>query len=51
MICSEDELGLGDDHSGIIVLPDDIQTGIAASEYFKIETSSIRRGAVTRVHR
>ncbi len=33
MICAEDELGLGNDHSGIIVLPDDVEVGMAARDY------------------
>lgn len=37
MICSEDELGLGDDHSGIVVLPSDVPIGTTAREYFQIE--------------
>lgn len=37
MICAEDELGLGNDHSGIIVLPDDVEVGMAARDYYKIE--------------
>lgn len=34
MICAEDELGIGDSHDGILVLSDDIQVGIEASELF-----------------
>jgi phenylalanyl-tRNA synthetase beta chain len=37
MICAEDELGLGDDHSGITVLPSDVPVGTLASTYYKIE--------------
>jgi phenylalanyl-tRNA synthetase beta chain len=34
MICAEDELGLGDDHKGIMVLPDNYEIGKAFSDYF-----------------
>jgi len=34
MICAEDEIGLGNDHNGIIVLPKDVLTGLAASAHF-----------------
>jgi len=37
MICAEDELGLGHDHSGIIVLPPDTPVGMQASEYFNLK--------------
>ena len=33
MICSELELGLGEDHTGIIVLPDDAQVGTPLDSY------------------
>ena len=33
MICSAVELGLGDDHSGIIVLPDDAPVGALLDDY------------------
>ena len=33
MICSELELGMGDDHNGIIVLPDDAPLGKPLSDY------------------
>jgi phenylalanyl-tRNA synthetase beta chain len=34
MICAEDELGLGHDHAGIMVLPPDTPLGISAAQYF-----------------
>ena len=37
MICAEDELGLGESHDGIIVLPDDVEVGMNASQYFEVE--------------
>ena len=33
MVCSERELGLGDDHTGILVLPEDAPIGASLSEY------------------
>jgi len=41
MICSEIELGLGDDHEGIMVLDSSTPVGIPASEHFKIETDVV----------
>ncbi|RMF25949.1 MAG: phenylalanine--tRNA ligase subunit beta, partial [Bacteroidetes bacterium] len=41
MICAEDELGLGTDHSGILVLPADTPVGIPASEVFPIERDTV----------
>lgn len=35
MICAEDEIGLGTDHAGIIVLPETAVPGSPASGYFK----------------
>ncbi|MEX1187665.1 MAG: phenylalanine--tRNA ligase subunit beta [Bacteroidia bacterium] len=37
MICAEDEIGLGESHAGIIVLPADAQLGMAASDYYGIK--------------
>lgn len=41
MICAEDELGLGNSHDGIMVLPDDTPIGKKASSYFKVEKDTI----------
>ncbi len=41
MICAEDEIGIGTEHAGILVLPDDIEIGTFAKDYFKIEKDTI----------
>jgi phenylalanyl-tRNA synthetase beta chain len=41
MICAEDEIGIGESHAGIMVLPADVTAGSAASEYFKPYTDWI----------
>ncbi len=41
MICAEDELGLGQSHEGIKVLPADAQIGQAAAEYYNIESDYV----------
>lgn len=41
MICAEDEIGLGESHAGIMVLPDETPIGMAAADYFKIENDYI----------
>lgn len=41
MICAEDEIGLGTDHAGIIVLPADAVPGAPALKYFEVYTDWI----------
>lgn len=41
MICAEDELGLGHDHSGIIILPSDTPLGRSAADYFQKESDTV----------
>jgi phenylalanyl-tRNA synthetase beta chain len=36
MICAEDEIGLGDSHAGIMVLPEDAPVGTFAAAYFNV---------------
>ncbi|MVN21042.1 phenylalanine--tRNA ligase subunit beta [Mucilaginibacter arboris] len=37
MICAEDEIGLGTDHAGIMVLDENAEIGSLAKDYFKLE--------------
>ena len=41
MICAEDEIGVGTDHAGIIVLPADTPVGMTAAEYYHVENDTI----------
>jgi len=41
MICAEDEIGLGKNHDGIIVLPNEIPVGQKISEVYNVESDTI----------
>lgn len=41
MICAEDEIGVGDSHDGIMVLPEDTPIGTPAAKLFDIETDFV----------
>ncbi len=41
MICAEDEIGVGTSHDGILVLPPDTKVGLAAADYFKLESDVV----------
>jgi phenylalanyl-tRNA synthetase beta chain len=38
MICAEDEIGIGTDHAGIIVLPENVQIGTLAKDYYNVKS-------------
>jgi phenylalanyl-tRNA synthetase beta chain len=41
MICAEDEIGIGTDHAGIIVLPQDAVPGTPAKDYYQIKSDYV----------
>lgn len=41
MICAEDEIGLGESHAGIMVLPADAKVGTPAAEYFGLKSDAV----------
>ena len=41
MICAEDEIGIGTDHAGIIVLPADAVVGTPAKEYYNVKSDYV----------
>ena len=47
MLCAADELQLGSDHAGIMVLPDDARVGMSAKEYFGVEEDYVLEVAIT----
>ena len=50
MICSEDEIGVGTSHDGIMVLPSDTKTGIPAAQYFGLESDWLIEVDITPNH-
>ena len=47
MICAEDELGIGEDHSGIMVLPQDAVVGTPAKDYLHLKTEAVIEYEIT----
>ncbi len=47
MICAEDELGIGNDHAGIMVLPEDAVVGTAAKDYLHLKTEAVIEYEIT----
>ena len=41
MICAQDELGIGSDHSGIMVLPEETAIGTTAKDYLNLQTDYV----------
>jgi phenylalanyl-tRNA synthetase beta chain len=50
MICAEDEIGLGKDHSGILVLPANLRPGLHVADFFKPYTDFIFEIGLTPNH-
>ena len=47
MICAEDELGIGNDHAGIMVLPEDAVIGTPAKDYLHLKTEAVIEYEIT----
>lgn len=50
MLCAEDEIGLGKDHAGILVLPENLRPGLALADYLKPYTDFIFEIGLTPNH-
>lgn len=47
MICAEDELGIGTDHSGIKILPENASVGTPAAEYLQLKSEAVIEYEIT----
>nr|WP_321378573.1 phenylalanine--tRNA ligase subunit beta [uncultured Bacteroides sp.] len=47
MICAEDEIGIGTDHAGIIVLPADAVPGTLAKDYYNVKSDYVLEVDIT----
>ena len=50
MICAEDEIGVGESHDGIIILPEDTPVGMKAAQYFGLESDWLIEVDITPNH-
>lgn len=50
MICAEDEIGISENHDGIMILPPDAQVGMKASQYFDLESDWLIEVDITPNH-
>lgn len=47
MICAEDEIGIGTDHAGIIVLPAETPVGTLAKDYYNVKSDYVLEVDIT----
>lgn len=47
MICAEDEIGIGNAHDGIIVLPGDVPVGTLAKDYYNVKSDYVLEVDIT----
>ncbi|MDR3127009.1 MAG: phenylalanine--tRNA ligase subunit beta [Tannerellaceae bacterium] len=47
MICAEDEIGVGGNHEGIIVLPPEVLPGTSAKQYYQLESDYALEADIT----